>query len=248
MLVSPTSPPSTTTAWLPVLTVYSMHTLPPAALTSPPPSLLLILKKVKLPTTFLTTPSPHLHLPSVFLQPIAASQVPSDITADSRHFTFNTVLLAVHYAVRHFCHLIEGTSFSIQTNHLPLVHTFNKKPSPCSARQQHHLSVISEFNHPRPWHSISINDMSISTMSAILALRFLFSSVDTSSNHVFDQTACHRTSPGPRQAHTLWPFPVFQAMHSPARHISTPDGDQNMEMRPFHLFTPAGVSPKGRVL
>ena len=247
MLVSPTSPPSTTTVWLPALTVYSMHTPALAALTSPPPPLLLILKKVKLPTVFLTTPSPHPHLPSVFLHPTATSQVPSDIAADSRHFTFNTVLFAVHYAVRHFRHLVEGTS-SIQTDHLPLVHAFNKKPGPCSARQQRHLSVISEFNHPRPWHSISLDDMSISTMSAILALRFLFSSVDTPSNHIFDQTACHRTPPGSRQAPTLWPFPIFQAMHSPARHISTPDGDQNIEMRPFHLFTPAGVSPNGGVL
>ena len=165
MLVSPTSTPSTTTVWLPALTAYSTPTLPPAALPRH-------LRDARQPLAF-------------FSRKLSS--------AESRYSTFNMVLLAFHYAVRHFRHLIEGTSFSLQTDHLPLVHAFNKKPGPCSARQLCHLSATSEFNHPRPWHSISINDMTISTMSAILALGFLFSSVDTSSNHFFDRTACHRS-------------------------------------------------------
>ena len=65
---------------------------------------------------------------------------------ESRYSTFDRELLAVYTAVRHFRHLIEGSSFTIQTDHLPLIHAFTKKSDPHSAHQQCHLSAISEFN------------------------------------------------------------------------------------------------------
>ena len=66
--------------------------------------------------------------------------------AESRYSTFDRELLAVYSSVRHFRHFLQGTSFTIQTDHLPLVHAFTKKSDPISARQQRHLSAISEFN------------------------------------------------------------------------------------------------------
>ena len=67
-------------------------------------------------------------------------------SAESRYSTFDRELLAVYASVRHFRHFLQGASFTIQTDHLPLVHAFTKKSDPISARQQRHLSVISEFN------------------------------------------------------------------------------------------------------
>ena len=68
------------------------------------------------------------------------------LPTESRYSTFNRELLAVYTAVRHFRHLIKGSSFTIHTDHLPLVHAFTKKSDSHSARQQSHLSAISEFN------------------------------------------------------------------------------------------------------
>ena len=64
---------------------------------------------------------------------------------ESRYSTFDRELFAVYTVVHHFRHLIEGSSFTIQTDHLLLVHAFPKKSDTHSARQQRHLSAISEF-------------------------------------------------------------------------------------------------------
>ena len=68
------------------------------------------------------------------------------LMTETRYSTFDRELLAVHAAVSHFRHLLEGASFTIQTDHLPLVHAFTKKTDPCSTRQQWHLSAISEYD------------------------------------------------------------------------------------------------------
>ena len=65
---------------------------------------------------------------------------------EKRYSTFDRELLAVYASVRHFRHFLQGASFTIQTDHLPLVHAFTKKTDPISARQQRHLSAISEYN------------------------------------------------------------------------------------------------------
>ena len=66
--------------------------------------------------------------------------------AETRYSTFDRELLAVYLAVRHFRHFLEGVSFTIFTDHLPLVQAFTNQTDPCSNRQQHHLSAIAEFN------------------------------------------------------------------------------------------------------
>lgn len=66
--------------------------------------------------------------------------------AESRYSTFDRELLAVYLAVRHFKHLLEGSPFTIHTDHRPLVYAFSKPADAWSARQQRHLSCISELN------------------------------------------------------------------------------------------------------
>ena len=65
--------------------------------------------------------------------------------AETKYSTFDRELLAVYQAVRHFRHLLEGTSFTVRTDHRPLVHAFTKAGDAWSARQQRHLSSIAEF-------------------------------------------------------------------------------------------------------
>lgn len=66
--------------------------------------------------------------------------------AETKYSTFDRELLAIHMAVRHFRHLLEGTTFTINTDHQPIVHAFTKQTDAWSARQRRHLSAISEFN------------------------------------------------------------------------------------------------------
>ena len=65
---------------------------------------------------------------------------------EARYSTFDRELLAVFSAVRHFRHFLTGATFTIQTDHMPLVHAFTKKTDPISPRQQRHLSAIAEYN------------------------------------------------------------------------------------------------------
>ena len=63
-----------------------------------------------------------------------------------RYSVFDLELLAVHSAVKHFEHMLLDRSFTIVTDHLSLVHAF-QKPSPShSPRQSRQLSYLTEFN------------------------------------------------------------------------------------------------------
>ena len=64
--------------------------------------------------------------------------------SERNYSTFDRELLAVHQAIRHFRHLLEGTPFIIQTYHRPLVTALTKSTDAWSARQQRHLSAIAE--------------------------------------------------------------------------------------------------------
>ena len=64
----------------------------------------------------------------------------------SKYSTFDRELLADYLAIRHFKLLLEPVTFTINTDHLPLVHAFSKKLDPASSRQQRHLSAIAEFS------------------------------------------------------------------------------------------------------
>ena len=62
-----------------------------------------------------------------------------------KYSAFDRELLAAYTAIRHFRFLIEGRPFILFTDHLPLVGAIHRVSPPWTARQQRHLSFISEF-------------------------------------------------------------------------------------------------------
>lgn len=64
---------------------------------------------------------------------------------EQKYSAFDRELLAVYLAVRHFRYYLEGRPFTVYTDHKPLTFAFAKMSDPWSARQQRHLSTISEF-------------------------------------------------------------------------------------------------------
>ena len=64
---------------------------------------------------------------------------------EMRYSTFDRELLAIYLALCHFRFLLEGRKFHILTDHNPLVTALQCLSPPWSARQQRHLSYISEF-------------------------------------------------------------------------------------------------------
>ena len=53
--------------------------------------------------------------------------------------------MALYLAVRHFCYFLEGRDFTAFTDHEPLTFAFAKVSEPWSAKQQCHLTSISEY-------------------------------------------------------------------------------------------------------
>ena len=64
---------------------------------------------------------------------------------ERKYSTFDRELLGLYLAVRHFRFLLEGRHFTAFVDHKPLVFAMAKVAEPWSARQQRHLSYISEF-------------------------------------------------------------------------------------------------------
>ncbi len=65
--------------------------------------------------------------------------------AEKKYSAFDRELLALHLAVRHFRYFVEGRNFTAFTDHKPLTFAFAKASDPWSARQQRHLTAISEY-------------------------------------------------------------------------------------------------------
>ena len=67
------------------------------------------------------------------------------LNAPQRNYsTFDRELLVVHAAIRHFRHMLEGTSYTICTDHKPLVIALSKHSNAWTSRQQQPLSTIAE--------------------------------------------------------------------------------------------------------
>ena len=66
--------------------------------------------------------------------------------SETKYSTFDRELLAVYLAIRHFKYYLDGTRFTIRTDHQPLVHAIVKSNDAWCARQQRHLSAIAEMN------------------------------------------------------------------------------------------------------
>ena len=65
--------------------------------------------------------------------------------AEEKYSAFDRELLALYLAVRHFRYFLEGRNFTAFTDHKPLIFAFAKVSDPWSARQQRHLTAISEY-------------------------------------------------------------------------------------------------------
>jgi len=65
-------------------------------------------------------------------------------TAQKNYSTFDRELLAIHDSVKHFRNLLDGRTFSILTDHKPLIHLSTlRNPSP---RQLRYTTFLSEFD------------------------------------------------------------------------------------------------------
>ena len=64
---------------------------------------------------------------------------------EQKYSAFDRELLALYLAIRHFRYYLEGRAFTAYTDHRPLTFAFTKGSDAWSARQQRHLSAISEF-------------------------------------------------------------------------------------------------------
>ena len=62
-----------------------------------------------------------------------------------KYSAFDGELLAIHLAIRHFRYFLDGQCFVIFTDHKPLTFAFSKISDSWFARQQRHLSAISEY-------------------------------------------------------------------------------------------------------
>ncbi|BHF73832.1 hypothetical protein SprV_0401691600 [Sparganum proliferum] len=65
--------------------------------------------------------------------------------AQTRYSTFSRELLAIYLTIRHFRHLLEGSDFSVHTDHKPLTYALKAKSDRYSPREVHHLDYISQF-------------------------------------------------------------------------------------------------------
>lgn len=66
--------------------------------------------------------------------------------AEAKYSTFDRELLAAFTAVRHFRFFVEGRSFTLFTDHLPLVRAISRVSPPWLGRQQRHLAYLTEFD------------------------------------------------------------------------------------------------------
>ena len=79
--------------------------------------------------------------PSRLLQPAIERPGPQ-----LRYSAFNRELLGVHLSVKHFLYYVEGQTFTIFTDHKPLVNAIKMKSETQSPRQARQLSSISEYS------------------------------------------------------------------------------------------------------
>lgn len=64
----------------------------------------------------------------------------------ARYSTFDRELLAIYLSIKHFRHMVEARTFTIFTDHKPLIFAFKQKPEKASPRQARHLDYIGQFS------------------------------------------------------------------------------------------------------
>jgi len=66
--------------------------------------------------------------------------------AQKNYSTYDRELLAIYTAVKHFKYMLEGQTFTIYTDHKPLITAFEQKSSKVSPRQVRQLDYIGQFS------------------------------------------------------------------------------------------------------
>lgn len=65
--------------------------------------------------------------------------------AQRKYSAYDRELLAIYAAVKQFRHAIEGRTFTIYTDHKPIVYAFRQKQEKCTPRQFRYLDFIGQF-------------------------------------------------------------------------------------------------------
>ncbi|GFW62266.1 hypothetical protein TNCV_4421531 [Trichonephila clavipes] len=65
--------------------------------------------------------------------------------AQRRYSAYDRELLAAYMAIKYFRHMVEGRSFTLFTDHKPLVYAFKQKEDKYTPRQLRHLDLIGQF-------------------------------------------------------------------------------------------------------
>ena len=64
---------------------------------------------------------------------------------ETRYSTFDRQLLSIYLSIKHFRFFLEGTKFTVFTDHKPLTFMFGRTMDPWSSRQARHIAKIAEF-------------------------------------------------------------------------------------------------------
>ena len=90
---------------------------------------------------------------------------------ERNYSTFDRELLGLYLAIRHFRYYLEGRSFTVYTDHKPIIPAMAKQSDPLTTRQQRHLSYISEFTtdirHIEGKQNVVADCLSRSTMNNV---------------------------------------------------------------------------------
>ena len=158
--------------------------------------------------------------------------------AERKYSTYDRELLAIYLAIRHFRYFLEGRTFTVYTDHKPLVDAISKLSDPWTAKQQRHLSFISEFTTDIKHLSgkvnvvadclsrSSMNNISLgidyTTMAqaqhASLELQHIQQQLQTCSSPTFPHSSgpvllCDTYQPVPHAPLYLWNFVVMCLKH-----------------------------------
>ncbi|GBM62269.1 Retrovirus-related Pol polyprotein from transposon 17.6 [Araneus ventricosus] len=66
-------------------------------------------------------------------------------TAEQKYSAYDRELLAIFASIKYFRYLLEGTKFTILTDHKPITYAFSQKIEKLSPRQINHLNFIAQF-------------------------------------------------------------------------------------------------------
>ncbi|GBN21305.1 Transposon Ty3-I Gag-Pol polyprotein [Araneus ventricosus] len=66
-------------------------------------------------------------------------------TAEQKYSAYDRELLAIFASIKYFRYLLEGTKFTILTDHKPITYAFSQKNEKLSPRQINHLNFIAQF-------------------------------------------------------------------------------------------------------